>query len=140
MNQELKRTIILEHNQNPQHFNKTDNEQYQTINVNNVHCIDKYDLQIKMNQDLIEDIMFFGEGCAISKATTSIMTDLVIGKTKEQALLIIDNYLKMINEQAYDESVLNEAIAFDTIYKQANRKNCASLTWISLEQYLKNNL
>lgn len=139
MNQELKRTIILEHNQNPKHFHKTDKSGYSTIKANNVHCIDKYDLQIKLNNDIVEDIMFWGEGCAISKATTSILTDIVIGKSKDQVLAIIDQYLKMIDEQEYDASALEEANAFDTIYKQANRKKCANLTWISLQEYLKDN-
>ena len=138
MDQNLKREIILEHNSNPCNFNKASDDSYNDISAINPSCIDKFSLKIKLERDVIKDLIFIGEGCAIATSTTSIMTTLLINNSIKDALNIIDNYLSMINEKVYDESLLGEALVFDQIYKQANRKKCASLTWETVRDYLAN--
>ena len=64
------------------------------------------------------------------------MTDLVIGKTIEEAREIIKNYLAMINHEEYDEELLEEANVFQNTYKQANRIKCATIGWNGLKQML----
>jgi len=137
MNKEIKRAIILEHNSNPKNFEKIEDTSYITIKTNNINCIDKFDLQVKTDNGIIVDIKFNGEGCAIAKATTSMMSELIKNKPYNDAITLINEYQKMVNEEAYDEDILEEANAFNEIYKQANRKQCALLTWDAMKEYLK---
>ena len=75
-------------------------------------CIDNIDIQAKIENGVIEDISFDGEACAICTSSTSIMTELLIGKTIDEARVIIENYMNMIFEKDYDPEILEEAIAF----------------------------
>ena len=77
-----------------------------------------------MEGDIVKDIRFDGVGCTISVASTSIFSELLINKNREEALYIIDQYLKMLKEESYDETVLEEANAFETLSAQANRIKC----------------
>lgn len=137
MDNNLKRTIILEHFQNPKNKGLIKDDNYKFINMNNESCIDEVNLMVKFNGDLIEDIRFDGEACAICTSSTSIMIDTLIGKTKEQAKNILNNFLNMIDEKEYDESVLEQAIVYNDIAKQPNRKKCALLSWWGIEKILK---
>ncbi len=139
MDNNIKRTIILDNYENP--FNKglTNNKDYVVINANNESCIDNFDLEVKIEDGIIKDIHFDGEGCAISTSATSIMLKLLIDKTKEEALKIIENYDNMVNEKEYDEKILDEAIVYSDIYKQPSRKKCALLSYKTIEKYLKEN-
>ena len=67
------------------------------------------------------------------------MINLLIGKSKEEALYIIDNYLKMINEEEYDKEVLKELLVFDDTSKQPSRIKCATLTANGIKKFLENN-
>ncbi len=129
MNNELKREIILENFQHP--FNKEDvnNENYTKVNTRNPNCIDNIDLYILFEEDLIKDIKFMGEACAISTSSTSIMLKNLIGKNIKEAKDYVNEFEKMCEEEEYNEDVLNEALAFNDIYKQSNRKNCALLPY-----------
>ena len=100
-------------------------------------CIDDIDVQAKFNGDVVEDVRFNGEACAICTASTSIMTELVKGKTKEEAAHIVDNYMHMIYEKEYDPELLEEAIAFKNTHKQANRIKCATLGWTGFLKLLE---
>ncbi len=139
MDNELKREIILEHFQHPINKEVVDDENYQTYNTRNVNCIDNLDLQINIQDNIIKDIKFMGEACAISTASTSIMIKNLIGKSVEDAKCYIENFYKMCNEEEYNENLLEEALAFSDIYKQNNRKNCALLPYKgiikALEEY-----
>lgn len=137
MDKDLQRNIILEHYQNPLHRGRTNDNSYQKINNNNVSCIDNIDVYVKVENDIIEDILFDGEACVISISSTSIMTDLLIGKTISEALNIIDNYKKMINEEEYDKEVLKEALVYSDVSKQPSRINCATLSILGIEKILK---
>ena len=94
-----------------------------------------------IEEGILKDLKFDGEACAISTASTSIMTKELVGKTIEEAKKFIENFYNMIEEQTYDKAILNEALAFDTIYKQANRKTCATLPYKgildAMEEYEK---
>src|SRR5574344_804209 len=118
MNDELKRSIILDNYQNPSNRGIVDDKNYIKINTNNSSCIDNIDLYVRIDNNLIKDIKFEGEACAISISTTSIMTKLLIGKTLDEALNIINNYQNMIEEKSYDIELLKEAIVYNETYKQ----------------------
>ncbi|HOZ88754.1 MAG TPA: SUF system NifU family Fe-S cluster assembly protein [Bacilli bacterium] len=136
MDSELKRAIIMNHYQNPLNNEVIDNSSYQKINNNNLSCIDNIDLYLLIEDGIIKDLKFAGEGCAISTAASSLLTKLVIGKSALEAENIITNYEKMINEEPYDQELLKEANCFDEIYKQQNRKQCALLPWQGLKKAL----
>lgn len=137
MDQNLKRSIILEHYQNPKNKGLIDDDTYILVNTNNESCIDEINLMVKIENDKIIDARFDGEACAICTSSTSIMIDTIIGKTKEEALEILNNFENMIDEKEYNEDVLEQAVVYDDIYKQANRKKCALLPWWGLEKILK---
>lgn len=137
MNQDLKRSIILEHYQNPKNKGLIDDDSYLKINMNNESCIDEIDLIIKIKDDIIQDIRFEGEACAISTSSTSIMIDTLIGKSINDAKQIIENYYNMIDEKEYNSEILEQAIVYDDIYLQPNRKKCALLSWWGVEKILK---
>ena len=137
MNEELKRTIILEHYQNPKNKGLIEDSTYKKINTNSESCIDQIDLQIKVENGIVKDIRFDGEACAICTSSTSIMIDILIGKKIEEALKIIDNFENMINEKEYDEEIIGEAIAYSDIAKQPNRKKCALLTWEGAKEVIE---
>ena len=87
-------------------------------------------------EDKIKDVHFEGEACAISTSATSIMIKLLIGKTVDEVKNLITNYYNMIDEKEYNPEVLEEANCYDEIYKQQNRKNCATIPWRALEKAL----
>lgn len=134
MDQNLKRSIILEHYQNPKNKGLINNDSYIKVNMNNESCIDEIDLMINIKNDKIIDIKFDGEACAICTSSTSIMINTLIGKTVDEALNIYNNFERMINEEGYNGEVLEEAVVYDDIYKQPNRKKCALLPWWGIEK------
>lgn len=137
MDQNFKRTLILENYEKPFHKGLVDDSTYLKENKNNSSCIDNFDIQLKMNDNKIEDIRFEGEACAIAVSSASISIQKLIGKTKEEALKIIDNYEKMINEEEYDKEVLKELLVFDDTSKQPSRIKCATLSANGIKDYLE---
>ena len=138
MDQETKREIIMENYLHP--FNKEvpkNKEEYDYVNSNNESCIDNLDIYMKVEDNIIKDIKFDGEACAISTSTTSIMIKLFLNKTIDEALEIVNNYENMINENEYNEDILGEANAYNEIYKQQNRKHCALLPWNGIRKLLE---
>ena len=127
----IMREIIMDHYQNPRNHGLVDDDSYQKVNMDDI------DVQAKFNGDVVEDVRFDGEACAICTASTSIMTELVKGKTKEEAAHIVDNYMHMIYEKEYDPELLEEAIAFKNTHKQANRIKCATLGWTGFLKLLE---
>ena len=139
MDQNMKRSIILEHYQNPKNKGLIEDETYIKINMNNESCIDEVDLMVKLENGLIKDIRFEGEACAICTSSTSVMIETLIGKTIEEAEEIINNFYNMIEEKEYKEELLDQANAYNDISKQPNRKKCALLSWWGIEKALEKN-
>lgn len=142
MDNNLKREIILENYQNPKNKGLLNDDSYLKTNMNNESCIDELNLEVKIENGIIKDIRFDGEACAICISSASIMTTVLIGKTKQQVENILQNFLNMLDEKPYDKEVLEEAIVYDDIYKNPNRKKCALLSWWGIEKILnklKNN-
>mgnify|MGYP000490221004 CR=1 FL=1 len=136
MDRDLKRSIILDNYQSPNNKHTSD-DSYFKINTRNVSCIDNLDIYLKIEDNIIKDISFEGEACVISISSTNILTNLLIGKTKEEGIYLIDNYLKMINEEEYDKEVLKELLAFDDTSKQTSRIKCATLSANGIKDYLE---
>ena len=137
MDNNLKRGIILENYSNP--FNKglIDNPNYKRINMNNESCIDNIDIMMNVDNNTIIDIRFDGEACAISTSATSIIIKILLNKSIDEALYIIEQYENMIDEKDYDETVLGEAVVYNEIYKQPDRKKCALLPVRGIKKMLE---
>lgn len=132
----LKRQIMLDNYENPANRGLTSDETYIKINTNNESCIDNLDIMFKIDNGRLVDIKFDGEACAISTSATSIMIKSLIGKNKEEALKILENYENMLDEKEYDKDLLGELNVYDEIYKQPNRKKCALLPFESLRKVI----
>ncbi len=130
------REIIMDHYQYPHNKKLRDGEKYKKIHMASESCIDDIYVQADIEDGVINDIAFTGEACTISTASTSIMTDLLKGKTIEEANKIIDNYIAMTNGEPYDEELLGEAICMSGVSKQANRIKCATIGWHGIEKLI----
>ena len=138
----LMRQIIMDHYDYPRNKELTKDNGYMSRHMASDSCIDDITVQTKISDGKIDDIRFDGVACTISTASTSIMSELLIGKTTEEAKEIMDNYFKMIDQkeiamQEYDEDALDEAIAFQNVGKQANRINCATIGWKAMREMIK---
>ena len=137
MDNNMKRTIIMEHYQNPKNRGLIDDKAYKYVNMNNESCIDEINLLVKIIDDKIVDIRFDGEACAICTSATSIMIETLIGKTKKEAEEILNNYEYMLDEKEYNSNILEQAIVYSDIASQPNRKKCALLSWWGIKKVLK---
>lgn len=136
MDNNLKRTIILEHYQNPKNKGLIDDDSYTSVNMNNESCIDEIDLMVKIVDDKIVDIRFDGEACAICTSATSVMIETLLGKSIKEAKEILKNYEYMIDEKEYNSSILESANIYSDIAKQPNRKKCALLSWWGIKKVI----
>lgn len=135
---ELYREILNEHNINPTHKINMENPTFCLEGVN-PSCGDQITLQLKVNDDgKISDASFIGSGCAISQASTDMMADLIIGKTKKEALKLADIFDKMIKGTVSEEELeqLDEASALRDISHMPARVKCAMLSWRTMKQML----
>lgn len=130
------RQIIMDHNQNARNRELVKDDTYLSVRKDSDSCIDDITVQVKFSGDNIEDIRFDGEACTISSASTSILTELVKGKTIKEAEEIINNFKNMVFEKPYDEELLEDAIAFQNVYKQANRIKCATIGYDALSEII----
>lgn len=137
MDKNLKREIILENYEKPINKGLKNDKNYLKIKKSSSTCIDSFDIELKMNNNTIEDIRFDGEACAISTSAISISIGNLIGKSKKEALEIINNYLNMINEKQYDKEKLKELIVYEDIYKQPARKKCATIGILGIKELLE---
>lgn len=128
MDSEMKRSIILDNYEDAKNRMIPENtDGYVMINSNNQSCIDNINIYVKLVDDKIEDIKYDGEACVIAISSTSILSDLLIGKTIDEAKVILTNYFNMIEEKEYNKELLGEANVFEDMYKQPSRKTCATL-------------
>ena len=138
INDNLKREIIIDHYSSPRHKKTPESiNDYQKIHMDSVSCIDNIYVFVKLDNDKIVDACFDGVACAISTASTDILCDLIINKTKAEANYILTQYLNMIYEKDFDDSVLDEAIVFSNTYKQAARIKCATIGCNGIEELIK---
>lgn len=135
---EVYNELIMEHSMNSYNKKKLENADYSCVG-HNPNCGDEITLELKLNGDIIEDMAFSGHGCAISQASTSVMIDVLKGKTIEEAKNIIKTFIEMIKREITDEEELKkleEAIAFRNVSNMPARVKCALLAWHTIEDIL----
>ncbi|MCF0106971.1 MAG: SUF system NifU family Fe-S cluster assembly protein [Holdemanella sp.] len=133
----LLREIIMDHYEYPRNKELVDDNGYLSRHMASDSCIDDITVQAKIEDGTIKDCRFDGTACTIATSSTSIMTELVVDKSVREAKEIVDNYFSMIDQKEFDEDLLEEAIAFQGVGKQANRINCATIGWKALREMLK---
>ena len=135
---ELYQEIILDHGKNPRNLRKTENFN-KDAKGHNPLCGDKVHVYLKLNENKkVEDISFEGQGCAISMASASIMTDLLKGKEEKEVKEIVTDFLEMIKEK--DEIKTNllkddektKLMCLSGVKQYPMRVKCATLSWHTL--------
>ena len=133
----LYQEIILDHYKNPHHAGLREPYQAEVHHVNPT-CGDEVTLRVHLSgagdDAVVEDVSYDAEGCSISQASTSVMTDLVIGKKVGEALGILDEFQALMQGRGTvepDEDVLEDGIAFAGVAKFPARVKCALLAWMA---------
>ncbi len=134
----MMREIIMDHYSSPRHKCDPKEAGYLMLHSASINCIDDINVYLKLDEkENVVDARWNGVACAISTASSDILCELMIGKSKEEALYINEQFHKMLHEEPYDSSVLEEALAFMNTSKQAARIHCATIGWDAFEQLLK---
>ena len=136
-NQSLIREIIMDHYEYPRNKKLKGEAGYLKVHMDSESCIDDIYIEALIENGVIKDVCFDGIGCTISTASTSIMSELMRDKTIEEAQEIINNYLKMINMEEFDEELLEEAVVFRNTGRQANRIKCATIGWNGMQELIE---
>jgi nitrogen fixation NifU-like protein len=133
----LYQEIILDHYKHPHHAGLREPYEAEVHHVNPT-CADEVTLRVHLSGDgddaVVDDVSYDAEGCSISQAATSVMTDLVIGKPVSQALSVYEEFLELMQGRGTvepDEDVLEDAIAFAGVAKFPARVKCALLSWMA---------
>ena len=135
---EMMRQIIMDHYSNPINKHQPNQDGFSKTHMHSDNCIDDLDIFLKIEGNKVVDACFDGVGCTISTASTDIMCDLFKGKTIDEVNNIIEQYLHMIHEEPFDDSVLEEALVFINTSKQAARIRCATIGWSGAKEILGN--
>jgi nitrogen fixation NifU-like protein len=133
---DLYRDVILDHNRRPRNFGALDDAQAVAEGVNPL-CGDRLTLRLNLADDRIENIRFEGQGCAISTASASLMTEAVKGKTRGEALALFDRVHRLLTDDAADAEDLGKLAALSGVREYPARVKCASLCWHTLASALK---
>ncbi len=135
---ELYQQVILDHNRNPRNYRELPNATRKVEGYNPL-CRDHYTIYIELNGDTIRDIGFTGNGCAISKASASVMSSTVKGKSAADAAKLFDTFHKLVTGEnaGLSEAELGRLAAFSGVSEFPARVKCASLPWHTLNTALK---
>lgn len=134
---ELYQEQILEHSKTPRNFRELQNANHKAEGYNPL-CGDHFTVFIDLEGDKIHDVTFQGSGCAISKASASMMTQSVKGKTKEEAEKIFEEFHQLVTGQANgDRESLGKLAVFAGVSEFPVRVKCATLAWHTLQAALE---
>ncbi|MBR1477408.1 MAG: SUF system NifU family Fe-S cluster assembly protein [Lachnospiraceae bacterium] len=130
--------ILTEHNMHPIHKHPMEGANFVLQGVNPT-CGDDITLSLKVENDVIVDGAYEGDGCAISQASADMMLDLIIGKSKDEALRLSEIFLRMIKGKITDEEKeeLEEAGILEDISHMPARVKCAVLGWHTMDEMFK---
>lgn len=132
---DLYRRVIMDHYQKPRNKGKLEDENGLVINLNNPTCGDSISLSLQVENGVVVDAKFLGEGCSISMSSASMMTEAVKGKNEEEALRLIQIFSDMMQGKEPDDSIdLGDIEALQGVCKFPARIKCATLAWKALEQ------
>ena len=132
------RDIILDHYKHPQHRGLPDDFDAEIHHVNPT-CGDEVTLRVRVVDGTVKDLGWEGEGCSISQASTSVMSELVVGRPIDEALELQEKFLHLMQSQGQaelsdeDADKLDDAVAFEGVSKYPARVKCALLGWMAMK-------
>jgi nitrogen fixation NifU-like protein len=135
---DLYQEVILDHNKNPRNFREIEHPT-QTADGHTPLCGDALKVYLEMDDEKVKDVAFLGSGCAISKASASMMTQTVKGKTRQEAERLFDEFHRMVTgdlDVEADENALGRLKIFAGVLEFPARVKCASLSWHTLHAAL----
>lgn len=135
---DLYQEIILDHNQNPRNFGELENADYSNMGDNPM-CGDKIKIQVKVDDNIISDIKFSGQGCAISQSSASLLTTIAKNKKVVEVKEIIREFLNLLTNKPYNKELLGNVEVLAGVKKFPSRIKCASLAWHALYKILQEN-
>ncbi|HTW18831.1 MAG TPA: SUF system NifU family Fe-S cluster assembly protein [Mycobacteriales bacterium] len=129
----LYQEIILDHYRSPHHKGLREPFESEVYHLNPT-CGDEITLRVHLDDGTVADVSYEGQGCSISQASASVMTDLVIGKPVDEALAVHAEFLRLMQSKGEvepDEDVLEDAVAFAGVSRYPARVKCALLAWMA---------
>ena len=135
---ELYQNVILEHNRSPRNYRVMDDADRQAEG-NNPLCGDQLTVWLKLDGDVISDVTFQGLGCAISRASASLMTAAVKGKSRREAEELFDRFHRLVTgkPESDEPETLGKLAVFSGVSEYPTRVKCASLPWHTLKAALE---
>lgn len=135
---QLYRSVIMDHYKNPRNKGSLEEDSV-TIDMNNPTCGDRIHLTLKVEDGIVKDAKFDGEGCSISMSSASMMTQIIKGKKIEEALELADIFSKMMLGEEFDVDKydLGDVEALQGVAKFPARIKCATLAWKAMEKGVK---
>jgi len=133
--QQMYQEIILDHYRNPHRRGLREPFDAESFQVNPT-CGDEVTLRVSLDGETVADVSYEGQGCSISQAATSVLTDLVVGRTVGEAFKTMNAFLELMQGRGQvepDEDVLEDGIAFAGVAKYPARVKCALLGWMAFK-------
>ena len=133
---QMYQTLIIEHDRSPRNYKRLDAPTHHAEGRNPL-CGDEVSLDLTLDADgVITDVGFQGHGCAVSKASSSMMTTAIKGKTVPEALALFDQFHAMLTGQPGDRDALGKLVAFEGLAVYPMRVKCATMVWHVLKEAL----
>ncbi len=131
--EELYQEIILDHYKKPRHPGRLEGDRVEVRHYNPV-CGDELTLGLRLDGDRVGQIAVDGKGCSISQASASVMTELVVGRTVDQAMQRAEAFRRLLHgDEEPDEELLEDGIAFAGVARYPVRVKCALLGWMAFK-------
>ena len=133
--EQLYQDIILDHYKKPRGRGLREPYEAQVRHVNPT-CGDEVDLRVHLVDNTVADVSYEGMGCSISQASASVLHELMVGRTVNDALSTVDHFTEMISSRGQvtpDEDVLDDGVAFAGVAKYPARVKCALLSWMAFK-------
>ncbi len=139
--QELYQSVILDHNRKPRNFGPLDDASGSAEGKNPL-CGDQVEVAVRLDGDTLSAVKFTGSGCAISKASASLMTAAVTGKSRAEVDVLFERFHALVTGRLADAEITKESlgqlVVFSSVSRFPIRVKCASLAWHTLRAALEN--
>jgi nitrogen fixation NifU-like protein len=134
---DLYQEIILDHSKRPRNCHPMEDANRKAEGYNPL-CGDKLKLYLKVEDGVVKDVSFVGSGCAISTASASLMTESLKGKTREEAIALLDKFHELLTTDSPVTNELGKLVVFCGVRDYPARVKCATLAWHTLKSALNN--
>ncbi len=135
---DLYQEVILDHYRHPRHHGRVENASHEADGFNPL-CGDRIHMTIKLDGDLVEDIAFEGAGCAISTASASLLTEALVGKSRQEAKDLFERFHRLVTTEGAtsDDETLGKLAVFAGVREYPVRVKCATLAWHTMKAALE---